>query len=459
MNNNTDRVPMPLSDPENRIHNFEEVALGYNEDEAAVEASRCLNCKNPKCVEGCPVNIDIPGFIGKIKSGKYEAAYDVILKSSSLSAVCGRVCPQENQCEKYCVRGLKGKSVAIGNLERFVSDRYSHKIPELSVKKNGIKIAVVGSGPASLSCSYELALRGYDVSVYEALHKLGGVLVYGIPEFRLPKKLVENEINKLSSVGIKFYKDIIVGKTLTIEDLFEMGYKSVFIGTGAGLPMFLNIPGENYNGVYSANEFLTRINLMNAYSNDSKTPVYKGKNVAVIGGGNVAMDAARCARRLGADSVNVIYRRSENELPARKEEVIHAKEEGIIFNFLSNPKEIKSNGDYKVSSVLVDRMKLGEPDASGRARPEVIPGAEYEIKADCVIVSIGTTPNPLIKNTTDNLAVNGRGCIIVNDNGETSIQNLYAGGDAVSGAATVILAMGAGKKAAESIDNKIKNEQ
>ncbi len=445
--------PMPTQSPEVRAENFKEVALGYSEDTALNEAMRCLNCKHMPCVSGCPVNIHIPEFISKIKEGDFEGAYQVISLSSSLPAVCGRVCPQETQCESKCVRGIKGEPVGIGRLERFVADWHNtHNSENIELpKNNGHKVAVVGSGPSGLTCAGDLAKKGYSVTVFEALHLAGGVLVYGIPEFRLPKQIVKKEIETLKKYGVEIATNVIIGKTVTVDELFEMGYEAVFIGSGAGLPRFMGIEGESLNGVYSANEFLTRNNLMKAYENDSQTPVFHGKKVVVVGGGNVAMDSARTARRLGAD-VHIVYRRTENELPARREEVEHAMEEGITFKFLTNPVKINGNDGW-VSGVVCEKMELSEPDESGRARPVAIPNSEFEIEADCVIMSIGTSPNPLIKNTTKGLEVNKRGGIVVTEStGETSRQGVYAGGDAVTGAATVILAMGAGKTAAKSID-------
>ena len=450
-----EKNPMPSQDPEIRKRNFEEVALGYSEETAVNEAMRCLECKNPKCVSGCPVGINIPGFIKKIKERDYDGAYDVISESSLLPAICGRVCPQESQCEKHCVRGVKGDPVGIGRLERFAADlRMSKNVPVSKPEtKNGKKIAVVGSGPAGLSCAGVLAKKGYDVTIFEALHVAGGVLMYGIPQFRLPKEIVQREISNLKELGVDIETNHIIGKTYTVDDLKSDGYDAIFIGSGAGLPRFMNIPGENLMGVYSANEFLTRINLMKAYKDDSHTPVMKAKNVAVVGGGNVAMDAARSAMRLGAENVYIIYRRSEAELPARAEEVEHAKEEGIIFKTLNNPVEIIGDENGFVKGVKCIEMELGEPDESGRRRPVPKAGSEHVVDMDCVVMSIGTTPNPLIASTTKGLEVNKRGCIVVDeDTCHTSRDTVYAGGDAVSGAATVILAMGAGKKAAESID-------
>ena len=450
---------MPVQDPVVRASNFSEVALGYSEETALDEAARCLNCKNMPCVSGCPVNIHIPAFIEKIKEGDFEAAYQVISESSSLPAVCGRVCPQETQCEAKCVRGIKGEPVGIGRLERFVADWHNEHAKE-NVKRpepNGHKVAVVGSGPSGLTCAGDLAKKGYQVSVFEALHTAGGVLVYGIPEFRLPKKIVKKEVDGLKALGVEIDTDVIIGKTITVDELFNMGYEAVFIGSGAGLPRFMGIEGEALCGVYSANEFLTRNNLMKSYNEHSDTPVMHAKKTIVVGGGNVAMDAARTAKRLGAD-VTVVYRRTEHELPARREEVEHAMEEGIEFRFLTNPTKINGEDGW-VKSITCQRMELSEPDESGRARPVAVEGSEYDIDADCVIMSIGTSPNPLIKSTTAGLEVNKRGGIIVNeDTGATTKKGVYAGGDAVTGAATVILAMGAGKTAAKAIDEYISSK-
>ena len=462
-NMSLNRNPMPTQDPVERGHNFKEVALGYSEETAIDEALRCLNCKNMPCVDGCPVKIHIPEFIGKIKEGEFEAAYQIISQSSSLPAVCGRVCPQETQCESKCIRGIKGESVGIGRLERFVADWHNTFSTEDPVRPEpkGHKVAIVGSGPSGLTCAGDLAKKGYDVTVFEAFHTAGGVLVYGIPEFRLPKSIVAKEVQTLEKLGVKIETNVVIGKTLTIDELFEMGYEAVFVGSGAGLPNFMNIPGEALKGVYSANEFLTRSNLMKAYLENSDTPIMKGGNVAVVGGGNVAMDAARTALRLGADKVYIVYRRSMEELPARREEVEHAEEEGIEFRLLCNPVEILGYNnpadprDPKngfVTGMRCVKMELGEPDAKGRRRPVEIPNSEFEIAVDTVIMSIGTSPNPLIKSTTEGLEVNSRGGIIVNEDGLTSRNAVYAGGDAVTGAATVISAMGAGKTAAKAID-------
>jgi glutamate synthase (NADPH/NADH) small chain len=455
-NMSLEKNAMPSQDPNVRNKNFLEVALGYTEEQALDEAARCLNCKNPKCMGGCPVQVHIPEFIQKIVEKDYEGAYQVIHQTSSLPAVCGRVCPQESQCEKYCVRGIKGDSVGIGRLERFVADWHNaHATEKAQVPaSNGHKVAVVGSGPSGLTCAGDLAKKGYEVTVYEALHKAGGVLVYGIPEFRLPKAIVQKEVDGLSAMGVKVETNTVIGRTITIDELMEEnGFEAVFVGSGAGLPMFMHIPGENLKGVYSANEFLTRINLMKAYQAESDTPIMnlKGKKVAVVGGGNVAMDAARCSKRLGAD-VYVVYRRGMEELPARHEEVEHAIEEGIVFKTLNNPLQIRGNDDGAVCAMQCIEMELGEPDASGRRRPIEKTGSEFDLAVDAVIMSLGTTPNPLIKNTTKGLEINKKGGIIVNEDGLTSREGVYAGGDAVTGAATVILAMGAGKLAAKSID-------
>ena len=449
---------MPSQDPNVRNKNFLEVALGYTEEQALDEAARCLNCKNHPCVDGCPVNVRIPEFIQKIVEKDYEGAYQVIHQTSSLPAVCGRVCPQESQCEMHCVRGKKGDPVGIGRLERFVADWHNAHSTEAPTKpeSNGHKVAIVGSGPAGLTCAGDLAKKGYEVTVFEALHLAGGVLVYGIPEFRLPKRIVRREIENLQALGVDVETNVVIGKTLTIDELQkEYGFEAVFIGSGAGLPKFMGIPGESWKGVYSANEFLTRINLMKAYRPDSATPVQHGKKVAVVGGGNVAMDAARCARRLGAE-VTIVYRRTEAELPARKEEVEHAKEEGIQFRFLTNPLEILADDQGWVRSIRCQEMALGEPDASGRRRPVPVEGSEMELPMDCVIMALGTSPNPLIKSTTEGLETQKWGGIVADaDTGLTSRPGVYAGGDAVSGAATVILAMGAGKTAASAIDRQL----
>ena len=453
---------MPSQDPNVRNKNFLEVALGYTEEQALDEAARCLNCKNHPCVGGCPVNVKIPEFIKKITEHDYEGAYQVIHETSSLPAVCGRVCPQESQCEKYCVRGIKGEPVGIGRLERFVADWHNEHSTEQPARpaSNGHKVAIIGSGPAGLTCAGDLAKKGYDVTVFEALHLAGGVLVYGIPEFRLPKSIVQKEVDGLKAMGVKVETNMVIGRVCSIDELMEeYGFEAVFIGSGAGLPMFMHIPGENLKGVYSANEFLTRINLMKAYRADSDTPIMDlhGKKVAVVGGGNVAMDAARCSKRLGAD-VYVVYRRGMEELPARKEEVEHAIEEGIVFKTLNNPVKINGDSEDRVSSMTCIEMELGEPDASGRRRPVEKPGSEFDLSVDAVIMSLGTSPNPLIKSTTKGLEVNKKGGIIVNEDGLTSREGVYAGGDAVTGAATVILAMGAGKLGAKSIDEYLSNK-
>lgn len=455
-----EKTPMPEQAPDIRNKNFEEVTLGYTEEMAVNEAKRCLNCKNMPCVQGCPVNIHIPAFISKVAEGDFLGAYKVIADTNALPAISGRVCPQETQCEMHCVRGIKGEPVAIGRLERFVADWYMANVKEEVVKpeSNGIKVAVVGSGPSSLTCASDLAKAGYDVTVYEAFHTAGGVLVYGIPEFRLPKKIVQHEVEGLIAHGVDVKTDMVIGRILTIDELFEMGNKAVFIGTGAGLPSFMGIEGEALSGVYSANEYLTRINLMKAYREDYDTPVKKSRNVAVVGGGNVAMDAARCAKRLGADNVYIVYRRSEEEMPARKEEIHHAKEEGIEFLLLNNPVKILDDGNGAVKAMECIKMELGEPDASGRRRPIEIKGSEFELEVDTVIMALGTSPNPLIRTTTPGIEVNRHGCLVVNEETmQTSREGIYAGGDAVTGAATVILAMGAGKKAAAAIDKYLKS--
>ena len=455
------KCPMPVQDPEVRNKNFSEVALGYTAEMAVNEAKRCLHCKNKPCVSGCPVGIDIPGFIAKVAEEDFEGAYEVLSASSALPAVCGRVCPQENQCEGKCVRGIKTESVGIGRLERFVADWHREHFqgePKMPVS-NGHKVAVIGSGPSGLTAAGDLAKMGYKVTVYEALHTPGGVLVYGIPEFRLPKEIVRQEIDGLKKIGVDVETNVVIGRTLTIDELFEMGNEAVFIGSGAGLPRFMGIPGESLNGVYSANEFLTRINLMKAYKEGSKTPIQHAKNVAVVGGGNVAMDAARCAKRLGAENVYIVYRRGMEELPARKEEVEHAVEEGIIFKTLSNPIEVLDDGKGYVKGMVCQEMELGEPDASGRRRPIEKKGSNFLLDVDCVVIAIGNSPNPLIRSTTEGLEANKKGCIIVDDNTlQTTREGVYAGGDAVTGAATVILAMGAGKHAAKSIDEYIQSK-
>jgi glutamate synthase (NADPH/NADH) small chain len=454
--------PMPSQDPIVRGKNFLEVATGYTKEMAVDEAKRCLVCKNPRCMTGCPVKINIPTFISLVAEEKFEEAYQVITKSSSLPAVCGRVCPQESQCEGLCVRGVKGESVAIGRLERFVADWHNEHaaLPTAKPESNGHKVAVVGSGPAGLTCAGDLAKLGYEVTIFEALHLAGGVLVYGIPEFRLPKSIVQKEIDGLVALGVKVETNMVIGRSITINELIkEYGFEAVFVGSGAGLPKFMNIPGEDLKGVYSANEFLTRVNLMKAYKPDSTTPIKLSKNVAVVGGGNVAMDAARCALRLGAEHVYIVYRRGMEELPARKEEVEHAEEEGIIFKTLTNPTEILGDETGTVCGMKCVEMELGEPDASGRRRPVVKPNSELVLDVDCVIMSLGTSPNPLIKATTEGLDTESWGGIIVDETGLTSVEGVYAGGDAVTGAATVILAMGAGKTAAAGIDEYIKNKK
>ncbi len=456
------RVPVREQEPKVRATNFEEVCLGYNEEEAVEEAQRCLHCKNAKCIQGCPVNINIPDFIGAVKERDFGKAYDVISESSSLPAVCGRVCPQETQCEGKCIRGIKGDAVSIGKLERFVADwakEHGMKM-KCTAKQMGKKVAVIGAGPAGLTCAGDLAKMGYDVTIFEALHKAGGVLVYGIPEFRLPKdRVVAKEVENVQCLGVKIETNVIIGRSITIEELMtKEGFEAVFIGSGAGLPMFMNIPGEQAKGVFSANEYLTRNNLMKAYRDDYDTPIVHGKKVVVVGGGNVAMDAARTALRLGAET-HIVYRRSEAELPARAEEVHHAKEEGIQFDLLTNPVEILADENDNVCGIRCVRMELGEPDASGRRRPEPVAGSEFEIECDTVIMSLGTRPNPLISSTTYGLDVNKRLCIVATEEeGKTSLEGVYAGGDAVTGAATVILAMGAGKKAAKGIDEYIRSK-
>ena len=455
------KCPMPVQDPEVRNKNFNEVALGYTYDMAVNEAKRCLHCKNKPCVSGCPVGIDIPGFIAKVAEEDMEGAYQILSASSALPAVCGRVCPQENQCEGKCVRGIKTESVGIGRLERFVADwhrEHCTEKPQMPVS-NGHKVAVIGSGPSGLTAAGDLAKMGYKVTVYEALHTPGGVLVYGIPEFRLPKEIVRKEIEGLKEIGVDVETDVVIGRTLTIDELFDMGNEAVFIGSGAGLPRFMGIPGESLNGVYSANEFLTRINLMKAYKENAKTPIQHAKNVAIVGGGNVAMDAARCAKRLGAENVYIVYRGGMEELPVRKEEVEHAEEEGIIFKTLSNPIEVLGDEKGYVKGMVCQEMELGEPDASGRRRPVAKEGCTFTLDVDCMVMSIGTSPNPLIRSTTPGLETNKHGCIITNgEDGLTTRNAVYAGGDAVTGAATVILAMGAGKSAAKAIDEYIRNK-
>ncbi|MDE6744524.1 MAG: NADPH-dependent glutamate synthase [Lachnospiraceae bacterium] len=456
------KIPVREQDAKERAANFKEVCLGYNEEEAKCEATRCINCKNAQCIKGCPVSINIPGFIEQVKNGNMAEAYKVISESSALPAVCGRVCPQESQCEGKCIRGIKGEAISIGKLERFVADWAAENgiKPEPAKEKIGKKVAVIGSGPAGLTCAGDLAKLGYDVTIFEALHKAGGVLVYGIPEFRLPKEdVVQKEIDNVKSLGVKIETDVVIGKSTTIDQLLEEeGFDAVFVGSGAGLPKFMGIPGENANGVFSANEYLTRSNLMKAFDGNSTTPIMKSKKVAVVGGGNVAMDAARTALRLGAE-VHIVYRRSEEELPARVEEVHHAKEEGIIFDLLTNPVEILTNESGWVSGIKCIRMELGEPDESGRRRPVEVPGSEFVIDVDTVIMSLGTSPNPMISSTTKGLEINKRKCIIAEeDTGKTSKEGVYAGGDAVTGAATVILAMGAGRAGARGIHEFLSNQ-
>ena len=456
------KVPVREQEAAARAKNFDEVCLGYNKEEAMEEAVRCINCKNAQCIKGCPVAIDIPAFVEQVKLGNIEEAYQIISRSSALPAVCGRVCPQESQCEGKCIRGIKGDPVSIGKLERFVADwaRENGIKPEPAKEKNGRKVAVIGSGPAGLTCAGDLAKLGYDVTIFEALHEAGGVLVYGIPEFRLPKEdVVAKEIANVESLGVKIEKNVIIGKSITIDELIEEeGFEAVFIGSGAGLPKFMGIPGENANGVFSANEYLTRSNLMKAFDEDSNTPIMRGKKVAVVGGGNVAMDAARTALRLGAE-VHIVYRRSEEELPARVEEVHHAKEEGIIFDLLTNPTEILEDENNWVRGMKCIRIELGEPDASGRRRPVEVPGSEFEMELDTVIMSLGTSPNPLISSTTEGLETNKWKCIVADEEfGRTSKEGVFAGGDAVTGAATVILAMGAGKAAAKGIHEYLANK-
>ncbi len=450
------KTPIPEQDPNVRNKNFDEVATGYTEEMALSEAARCLNCKNPQCVTSCPVNIRIPEFIAQVVKGDYEEAYKVITMSSSLPAVCGRVCPQETQCESKCVRGIKGESVGIGRLERFVADYHMKHAAEAPSKpaQNGHKVAVIGSGPSGLTCAGSLAKKGYEVTVFEAFHTAGGVLMYGIPEFRLPKEIVQKEIAELKALGVDIRTNMVMGKVMSVDELLESGYEAVFVGTGAGLPNFMNMEGEGLIGVYSANEFLTRINLMKAYKDEYDTPIIRPKNVAVVGGGNVAMDAARSALRLGAENVYIVYRRSEEEMPARNEEIHHAKEEGVNFKLLRNPVRVIGDDSGKVVGLECVEMELGEPDASGRRRPKAKEGSNFTLDVDAVIIAIGNAPNPLIRSTTPGLEANAKGCIVVNEETmETTKKGVYAGGDAVTGAATVIKAMGAGRRAAESIDS------
>ena len=454
------RVPVREQDPKVRATNFDEVCLGYNMEEAMEEASRCINCKNAKCIQGCPVSINIPAFVKAVKEGKITEAADIIAESSALPAICGRVCPQETQCEGKCIRGIKGDPISIGKLERFVADWHRENVKD-ELKKpesNGHKVAVVGAGPAGLTCAGDLAKKGYQVSVFEALHVAGGVLMYGIPEFRLPKAVVQTEIEGLKQMGVDIQTNMVIGRSESVDDLFDAGYESVFIGSGAGLPSFMNMPGENLKGVYSANEFLTRCNLMKAYKDGVDTPIQHPKRAVIVGGGNVAMDAARCAKRLGVEEVTIVYRRSMDELPARKEEVEHAMEEGIVFKLLTNPVRVLGNEDGWVCGMECVSMELGEPDASGRRRPVEIKDSNFVLDVDCMIMAIGTSPNPLIRSTTEGLETNRKGCLIADDNGATTREGVFAGGDAVTGAATVILAMGAGKTAAAAIDDYIQNK-
>lgn len=459
-NMNPKKLEMPVQDPMIRRNNFEEVALGYTEEMAIEEATRCLHCPTKPCVSGCPVSVNIPDFIKEVAQGNFEKAFHVIHETSSLAAVCGRVCPQETQCEQKCVRGIKAESVGIGRLERFVADWYRENInaDPVKPKSNGHKVAVVGAGPAGLTCAGDLAKKGYQVSVFDALHVAGGVLMYGIPEFRLPKKIVQNEIEGLKKLGVNIQTNVVVGRSESVDDLFEAGYESIFIGSGAGLPNFMNMPGENLKGVYSANEFLTRCNLMKAYKEGVDTPIQKPRRAVIVGGGNVAMDAARCAKRLGVEEVTIVYRRSMEELPARREEVEHAQEEGINFHLLTNPVRVLGNEEGWVSGMECVKMELGEPDQSGRRTPVEMKDSNFVLDVDCMIMAIGTSPNPLIRSTTENLETNRKGCIVADEYGKTTREGVYAGGDAVTGAATVILAMGAGKKAAAAMDEYIKNK-
>ncbi|MCH4286610.1 MULTISPECIES: NADPH-dependent glutamate synthase [Bacillota] len=454
------KVEMPVQDGEVRRNNFDEVTLGYTKEMAMEEAERCLHCPTKPCISGCPVSVNIPDFIEQVKLGEFEKAYQIIHQTSSLPAVCGRVCPQETQCESKCVRGVKGEAVAIGRLERFVADWHRENVKEEIVKpeSNGHKVAVVGAGPAGLTCAGDLAKKGYHVSVFEALHVAGGVLMYGIPEFRLPKAIVQNEIEGLKNMGVDIETNMVIGRSESVDDLFDAGYEAVFIGSGAGLPNFMNMPGENLKGVYSANEFLTRCNLMKAYKEGSDTPIQHPKRAVIVGGGNVAMDAARCAKRLGVKEVTIVYRRSMEELPARKEEVEHAMEEGIVFNLLTNPVRVLGDENGWVKGMECVKMELGEPDESGRRRPVEIKDSNFVLDVDCMIMAIGTSPNPLIRSTTEGLETNRKGCLIANENGATTRDGVFAGGDAVTGAATVILAMGAGKTAAKAIDEYIQNK-
>lgn len=459
-NMDPNKVPMPVQDANVRNKNFEEVALGYTPEMAMEEADRCLQCKHKPCVNGCPVKVQIPEFIQKVKEGKFEEAYQIIKETNALPAVCGRVCPQESQCEAKCVRGIKNEPVGIGRLERFAADYHmTHEEDNITKpESNGHKVAIVGAGPAGLTCAGDLAKKGYDVTIFEALHEAGGVLVYGIPEFRLPKGIVKKEINALKALGVKVETDMVIGKVLEIDELFDQGYESVFVGSGAGLPNFMGMPGENLNGVFSANEFLTRFNLMKAYKEGVDTPIFKAKRAAIIGGGNVAMDAARCAKRVGMEEVYIVYRRSMNELPARAEEVEHAEEEGIIFKTLTNPVRVLGDENGYVCGMECVEMELGEPDESGRRRPIVKEGSNFVLDVDCMIMSIGTSPNPLIRHTTEGLEANKWGCLVTDEHGKTTREGVYAGGDAVTGAATVILAMGAGKEAAAAMDEYIQSK-
>ncbi|MEG0328899.1 MAG: NADPH-dependent glutamate synthase [Longicatena sp.] len=454
------KIEMPIQDGEVRRNNFDEVTLGYTKEMAMEEASRCLHCPTKPCISGCPVAVNIPDFIKEVTNGEFEKAYQIIHQTSSLPAVCGRVCPQETQCEQKCVRGIKGEAVAIGRLERFVADWHRENVVDEIVKptSNGHKVAIVGAGPASLTCAGDLAKLGYQVSVFEALHVAGGVLMYGIPEFRLPKAIVQNEIKGLEQMGVDIQTNMVIGRSESVDDLFDAGYESVFIGSGAGLPNFMNMPGENLKGVYSANEFLTRCNLMKAYKEGVDTPIQRPKRAVIVGGGNVAMDAARCAKRLGVEEVTIVYRRSMEELPARREEVEHAMEEGIIFNLLTNPVRVLGNDEGWVTGMECVKMELGEPDESGRRRPVEMPGSNFVLDVECMIMAIGTSPNPLIRSTTKHLDTNRKGCLVADDNGQTTRDGVFAGGDAVTGAATVILAMGAGKTAAKAMDEYIQNK-
>lgn len=454
------KIEMPVQDGEIRRNNFDEVTLGYTKEMAMEEAERCLHCPTKPCIGGCPVAVNIPDFIAEVKKGEFENAYQIIHNTSSLPAVCGRVCPQETQCEQLCVRGVKGEAVAIGRLERFVADWHRENVKEAVQKpvSNGHKVAVVGAGPAGLTCAGDLAKKGYQVSVFEALHVAGGVLMYGIPEFRLPKAIVQNEIEGLKQMGVDIQTNMVIGRSESVDDLFESGYESIFVGSGAGLPNFMNMPGENLKGVYSANEFLTRCNLMKAYKEGVDTPIQRPNKAVIVGGGNVAMDAARCAKRLGVEEVTIVYRRSMEELPARREEVEHAMEEGIIFNLLTNPVRVLGDEQGWVTGMECVKMELGEPDESGRRRPVEMKGSNFVLDVDCMIMAIGTSPNPLIRSTTEGLETNRKGCLIADEVGKTTREGVYAGGDAVTGAATVILAMGAGKSAAEAMDNYILNK-